>query len=119
MTIDERVAAFLAAAATDNGDALWSAAAGLLELAAQRARDSLHGRLHSSPRGELRRFEETVGRALEAARLGVELHEADRDDWHDATRELRERAQDAARAVRRQQTMPAQQARLARQRGCV
>jgi hypothetical protein len=113
VTVDERVAAFLAAAATSNGDALWMAAAGLLELAAARARESLGGRLHGYPAGELRRLEEHVDRAMQAARIAVALHQAEADDWHDATRDLRERAAESARAARRQQTMPATLARKA------
>jgi hypothetical protein len=53
-------------------------------------------------------------RALELAHLAVALQEEDNEAVHELERDLREQAAEAGRRSRREMTLPAEQARLAK-----
>lgn len=116
---DESAARTLLDFLTDVGDApdvIWSAALAHLERALNDAKEASHGRFRHYPEGQLRKLREGTAQSMKLARLAVAMLEAEREQTRELDEELRERAEEAARAAGRAQTLPAQLARLEKQR---
>jgi len=107
---------FLEEHADDVSDGAFLAAIGVLEQACARARESVEFRWRSSPRTELRSLRRSVKLALLLARFAMLAREADRERWDEETADARMLEELNARARRRAQTLPAQEARLANAR---
>lgn len=103
----------------DAPEVVWAAALAYLELAVATAKEQRWGRFRYSADVELRRLREGVADGMKLARLAAEmqaaarLYDAEKDDLAGA---LHDEAVSAAAAARREQTLPAQLARLEKQR---
>ena len=98
----------------DLPETLWFASLSMIDKATERTRNWHWWR--SEPAFELRRLRERIAPALALARIAAALQEADNGVERDFERDLREAAADAGKRRRRAQTLPAERARLARQR---
>lgn len=109
-------AASLIAFLSEVGDApevLWSASIALLGRALEEAGER---RFRHHPRGQLRRLREELARGLKLAGLAVAMNEALAEQDRGLAEELSARASEVSAARRRAQTLPAQLARLEKQR---
>lgn len=94
-------------------ETLWLGALGMLELAAQEAREGIGGRWRSRPRIELRRLLRAIEQAVELAELAAELGAA-HSELEDALMAPARAAAAAAAAERRREgTREAERVRLA------
>lgn len=110
-------AASLLAFLQDVGDApevLWSAGLAMLDRAVADGRAAGHSRFRHHPRGQLRLVRRELAQAMQLLRLAVALQEAERETELDVA--LRVEASAAVKKRRREQTLPAQLARLEKQR---
>jgi len=98
----------------DLPETLWFASLAMIDKATERTRNWHWWRSH--PAGELRRLRDRLAPALALARMAAALQEADNGVDRDLARELREAAAASGKARRRAQTLPAQEARLAKAR---
>jgi hypothetical protein len=117
--IDEEAARSLVAFLADVGDApevIWIAALAMMERALEEGREARHGRFRVYARGQLRRLRRDVAQAMLLARLAVEMQEASEQQDREVMEDLRAAREEEGRARRRAQTLPAELARLARQR---
>lgn len=104
--------AFIDQYGEDAAEATWLAALAMIERAVTLAREGQFGRWRHHPRGELRRLRRDIARGLLLARCAVELQDESNAIYRALTDDLAAVAADAAKARRRAQTLPAQQARL-------
>ena len=95
-------------------ETVYMAAVAMLERAAVEARESHGRRWRVYPKAELRQLRRDVALAMRLARTACAIHEVElaRDEAMYA--ELRAAAEEAGRARRRAQTLPAELARLAK-----
>jgi hypothetical protein len=113
----DEAAASLLAFLEDVGDApevLWSAGLAMLDRAVTDGRESRHARFRYHPAGQLRLVRREIAQGMRLLRLAVAMQEAGRADELDVA--LRIEASAAAKRRRREQTLPAQLARLENQR---
>jgi hypothetical protein len=116
---DEAAARALVDFLADVGEApevVWSAGLAMLERAIAEAKEARYGRFGSYPEGSLRRLREDVARGMKLVRLGAAMQAAGREQGRELAEELRGQAAAAAKARRREQTLPAQLARLDKRR---
>jgi hypothetical protein len=99
---------------TDAPEVLWLAAVAMLERATAEAREAKWSRFRYYPAGELRRLRRSLSEGVRLARLAVAIQEDENDRNRALDVELAEAAAEVGRARRRAQTLPAEQARLAR-----
>ena len=86
----------------------------MIERAIEDGRESRHSRFRNYPRGSLRKVRRDAAGGFHLLRLAVALQEADDDRDRELVADLQARAAQAGKARRRAQTLPAQQARLAK-----
>jgi hypothetical protein len=98
----------------DAGEALWYAGLALLDQAVKRGQEGAYGRFRHFPGGELRRLRKDLARGLSMCRESCTLQDLVNGELRELTRDLDEQAQEAGRRRRREQTWPAEQARLER-----
>jgi len=103
---------FLERHADDTADAAFLAGIAMIERACAAARESVEFRWRSWPRGEFRRLRGSIRLGLLICRFAVLTREADQERWDEATAAARMLEELNARARRRAQTLPAQEARL-------
>jgi hypothetical protein len=116
---DESAAAVLLQFLEEVGDApevIWAAAVAVMRRALGEAEEARFGRFRHYPQGQLRRLRSDVSRALKLARLAVDMQEAETERDRELTVDLHAQAAAAGAAARRAQTLPAQLARLEKQR---
>jgi hypothetical protein len=116
---EDDAARALVAFLADVGDApevIWCAGLAMLERAIAEAREARHGRFGVYPEGQLRRLRRGLAQGLLLTRLAVAMQAAERERGRELDEELREQAAAVAAARRRAQTLPAQLARLEKQR---
>lgn len=104
---------------TDVGDApevIWAASIAMLRRATSEAEEARFGRFRFYPEGQLRRLREDIARGLKLARLASAMQVAESARGAELDQELHDQAVEAARSRRRAQTLPAQLARLEKQR---
>ena len=95
-------------------EAVWQAALGAIDRATARTREWAWWK--ARPSAELARLRSQLDAALEVARLAADLQEAvNAAEWEEGAM-VRELAEQAGRARRRAQTLPAERARLAKRR---
>jgi len=103
--------------ASDAPEVLWAAGLAMIERAVSEAKEARYGRFRHYPAGQLRRLRRDLSDGLKLSRLAVVLQEADTARGAELDAELHAAAAAAAGAARRRaQTMPAQLARLEKQR---
>lgn len=95
-------------------EGLWLAALALIERAAADERARL-GQWRHWPRGRVRRLRRDLAHALELARIALALEEAEQARADELAAELRAAAAEAGKRRRREQTLPAEDARRRRQ----
>jgi hypothetical protein len=98
----------------DSPEVLWCAGLAMLDRAVADGREGRHSRFRHHPRGQLRLVRRELAQGLKLMRLAVALQEAERETELDVA--LRVEASAAAKKRRRKQTLPAQLARLEKQR---
>lgn len=91
----------------------WLGALAWLERAAIEARETAESRFRVFPESELSHLRHEVAGALSLARFAAAARRADQDLVHELMRDTREAANAAERRRRREQTLPAERARLA------
>lgn len=115
---DEAAALALLAFLEDAGDApevLWAAGLAMIRHALDEAGEGMP-RFRVYPRGQLRHVRRDVATGLKLARLAVVLQEAETERDRELVADLHEAAAAAGKAKRRAQTLPAELARLEKQR---
>lgn len=116
---DEAAARSLLDFLAEVGDApevVWAAAIAMLRRATNEAEEARWGRFRAFPEGQVRRLREDVARAMKLARLAQAMQTADCERDRELHEDLHRQAVAAGRARRRAQTLPAQIARLEKQR---
>lgn len=113
MSAVDGLAGFLERRGDRAAEVVWEAALVMVARAAEEAREGHWGRWRHYPSGELRRLRRDLAEALELARLAVALREEEHNRSAELDAELATQAAEAARRRRREQTLPAERARLA------
>lgn len=99
---------------TDAPEVLWFAGLAMIERAVSAAREAGYSRFRHYPAGELRRLERDTAAGFELLDLAVELQTAEDEQERELVAELQAAAAEQGRRRRRAQTLPAEQARLAK-----
>jgi hypothetical protein len=95
-------------------EVVWLAACAWLERAAETAKEVPFSRLKWYPNGELGRLRRDMAAGLQLARFAVALQEEENEAMREMGAALHEVAAEEAKKRRREQTAPAQRARLAK-----
>lgn len=102
--------------AGDVPEVLWSTMLAHIERAVDDAKEGRHGRFRYNALREFRRLEERIDQALVVGSLAVQTIEVDIERDRELTQALHQEAVTAAARARRDQTLPAQLARLEKRR---
>lgn len=95
-------------------EGLWLAALAMIGRVADEERTRV-GQWHHWPRGRVRRLRRDLAHAIALARIALELEEAEQTRADELAAEIRAAAAEAGKRRRREQTIPAERARLRRQ----
>jgi hypothetical protein len=110
------MAGFLDRFGDESAEIAWLAGLAWIDRAAAAAREGKWGRFRYYPAGELRRLRRDLAGALQLCRWAVAMQEEENEHSRELTAELHAAAEEAGRRRRRAQTLPAERARLAKQR---